>query len=305
MKNEVTVQDISEFQLELHQTYKKHPILAALLQQLENVESFTFWQYKHDFMRLLSSDFVEQAVNKELGAFLKEDFYQLPLYFNNGRAKGWVILNTPYFRFNTYFFDGALVQDYRNNNQSKTFSIQTSPQDLLMYFPKAKGAILDLYECLETDDDSDIAPRVRLKQSIQLQDGQFVEIKAGKHATHFREITENLTYYEVSSVNSPVRMVGEYDLNNLTLLGLSAANLSSSRAEMFSEMVANLQHKESTPVLKKLCQHKDHFVRWSAATSLYSLDNDAGQEVIQLLTQDPHPDVRQTAQRCVAMFAAQ
>ncbi|GHF84284.1 HEAT repeat domain-containing protein [Thalassotalea marina] len=305
MKNEVTVQDISEFQLELHQTYKKHPILAAILKQLENVEDFDFWQYQQQFAKLLSSDFVEQAVNKELGAFLEEDFYQLPLYFNNGRAKGWVILNTPYFRFNTYFFDGALVNDYRTNNKNKTFSIQTSPQDLLMYFPKAKGAILDLYECVEQNAESDIAPQVRLKESIQLQDGQFVEIKAGLHATHFREITKNLTYYEVSSVSSAARMVGEYDLNSLSLLGLSAANLSSSRAEMFSEMVASLQHKESAPVLKKLCQHRDHFVRWSAATSLYSLDNDAGEEMIQSLTQDPHPDVRQTAQKCVAMFAAQ
>jgi len=305
MKNEITVQDISEFQLELHQTYKKHPKLSHLLEKLEDVETFNFWEYQKDFKQLLSSDFVEKAVNKELAAFLEEDYYQLPLYFNNGRAKGWVILNTPYFRFNTYFFDGAKVNEYRKNKQQAKFSIQTSPQDLLMYFPKAKGAVLDLYECLEPEKEGAVSEQVRLKESIALDDGQFVKIEAGKHATHFREITENLIYFEVSSVSSSARMVGEYDLNSLSLLGLSAANLSSSRAEMFSEMVANLQHKESAPVLQKLCKHKDHFVRWSAATSLYSLDNSAGEEMIQELTDDPHPDVRQTAEKCMAMFAAQ
>lgn len=305
MTTSVTVEDISEFQLSVHQTYKEHPILGVLLQKLEHINDFKFWNYRAEFTNLLSSNFVEMAVNKELSAFLEEQYYQLPLYFNNDRAKGWVVISTPYFKFNTYFFDGNLINQHRLENTDTKFSIQTTPQDVIMYFPEAKGAVLDIYQVNESENKLDAGPSITLAQTVELQDGQYVHLQAGIHAIHFRDVKEDMSYSEITSVTSEVRVIGEYDLRTLNLIGVSSANLSSSRAEMFSEMVANLQHKPSVPVLEKLCSHKDHFVRWAAAVSLYSLDEESGKRVISGLTSDPHPDVRNTAHQCISIFANQ
>lgn len=305
MTNSVSVEDISKFQLSVHQTYKEHPSLALLLDKLEHISDFEFWNYKSEFTDLLSSDFVEMAVNKELSAFLEEQYYQLPLYFNNDRAKGWVVISTPYFKFNIYFFDSNLINQHRKNNTETKFSIQTTSQDVIMYFPEAKGAELDIYEVNEGENSVDAGPSMKLSQSVKLQDGQYIHLQAGKNAIHFKDVKEDMSYFEITGVSSDVRVIGEYDLRTLNLIGVSAANLSSSRAEMFSEMVANLQHKPSVPVLEKLCSHKDHFVRWAAATSLYSLDEESGKRVIFDLTSDPHPDVRNTASQCINIFANQ
>ncbi|BFT32284.1 hypothetical protein D210916BOD24_34600 [Alteromonas sp. D210916BOD_24] len=305
MSTEKTVNDISELQLGTHQTYKQHPILNRLMAKLENIENFSFFDFSTDFESLVSSDFFDFVIAKEIDAFKQEEYYQLPLYHGNDRVKGWSILNTPYFRLTTFSFNKIGVSLHRENKSKDQFSLKINPQDALLYFAKAEGTILDIYEITTELDLQSASPCIALKSSLTLRDGDVVKLKAGMHAIHFREVNEDMIYHEVSGLDSQVKVIGEYNLSSLKLVGVSAANLASSRAEMFAEMVANLNHKASIPVLEKLGAHTDHFVRWSAAMNLYALDQDAGIHLIQKLTQDPHPDVKATAQRCCEMFAEQ
>jgi len=305
MENKILVEDISKIQLAVHQSYKEHDLLKSILDGLTDIEGFMFWDHQTEFEQLLQSDFIEFALEKEAEAFVNEDFYQLPLYFNSNRAKGWVVMNTPYFRLSTFNFDQKLVQKHREANKDKASSLQVAPQDQLLYFPKGGNTLLDIYEVADVSPDKPAGSRMFLKESIAIQDGQFVKVLAGKQALHFKHVEQDVSYHEISSVQSDLRVIGEYNLDSLQLVGVSAANLSSSRAEMFSEMVANFNHKPSIPVLEKLCSHKDHFVRWSSATALYALDNEAGENMIRKLTDDPHLDVQQTAKHCVSMFESE
>jgi hypothetical protein len=305
MSNLKTIKEISDFQKSLHSTYKQHPILNSILSDLENIKEYQFNDFRQRYTELLRSDFVQWALNKELNAFIDEEYYQLPLYFDSGRAKGWVVLNTPYFRFTTFFYDERLINKNRASNIDEQFSIQIAAPDSILYFPKGKGTVVNVYEGDRISAHSEAPQSLRLKESIDVQDGQLIHIEAGKHAFQFETVANDVVYHEISSIKSPVRVIGEYNLSSLQLVGLSAANLSSSRAEMFSEMVANLKHQPSIPVLEKLTRHQDHFVRWSAATSLYSLSPSRGQKVIESLTDDPHPDVRETAQKCISIFAGE
>lgn len=290
--------------MDVHQSYREHTFLTKVLDELAFKKTFAFWQHEESFSKLLASDFIEFALEKEAAAFCEEEYYQLPLYYDADRIRGWVVLSTPYFRLSTYHFDQRLVNKHREMKKGNKFSLQVASQDQLLYFPKGGKTVIDVYQVEENSNMSDVAEKIRLKESINVIDGQFIQIKAGVEALHFKCVGEDVHYHEISNMQSGVRVIGEYNLKSLDLVGVSAANLSSSRAEMFSEMVANFNYKPSIPVLEKLCAHKDHFVRWSAATSLYSLDNSAGEVMIKTLANDPHQDVRQTAKQCLAMFAS-
>ena len=302
MKNKKVVNDISKFQLKVHQSYREHSLLKSLLDSLTHKKDFYFWDYLSQFKALLTSDFIQFALEKEANAFLQEECYQLPLYFNSNRAKGWVVLNTPYFRFSTYNFDQKLVSQHRLANKGNNFSLQIAAQDQILYFSKSNNTELDIYEVAEASEQKPAGTGMKIKESLKVNSGDFIFVEAGRQALHFKTVIDDVTYHEISSAKSKVRVIGEYCLNTKSLIGVSAANLSSSRAEMFSEMVANFGYKPSIPTLKKLCAHTDHFVRWSAATSLYSLDNKERKEMIQQLTNDPHYDVKNTAKQCIEML---
>lgn len=305
MSIEKSVHDISELQLNVHQTYKQHPLLNALMAKLENIEHFSFFDFSNDFEALVASDFLDFVIAKEIGAFNCEEYYQLPLYHGNDRVKGWSILNTPYFRLTTFSFNQAGISVHRENKVKEQFSLKITPHNTLLYFAKAKGTILDIYEIASELDSQNASQTIKLKSTITLNDGDVIKLKAGMNAIHFREVNDDMVYHEVSDSKSPIKVIGEYNLASLQLVGVSAANIASSRAEMFAEMVANLNHKASIPVLEKLGTHTDHFVRWSAAMNLYTLDQNAGVQLIHKLTSDPHPDVQATAKRCCEMFAEQ
>lgn len=302
MKENKLVSDISKFQLKVHESYREHELLNKMLGGFSHIENYLFWDHLPKFQELLLSDFIQFALEKEANAFLQEDFYQLPLFFNTNRAKGWIVLNTPYFKLSTYNFDQKLVQKHRFANKDKSFSLQVAPQDQILYFSKGANTELDIYEIENISPEKPAGTGIRLKDSLVIKDGQFVYVEAGKHALHYKKVVQDVTYHEISSVKSDLRVIGEYSLKSKELIGVSAANLSSSRAEMFSEMVANFGHRPSIPVLKKLSAHKDHFVRWSAATSLYSLDANEGKEMIRHLTNDPNIDVKETAKQCISML---
>lgn len=68
----------------------------------------------------------------------------------------------------------------------------------MLYFAKAKGTILDIYEIASELDSQNASQTIKLKSTITLNDGDVIKLKAGMNAIHFREVNDDMVYHEVS-----------------------------------------------------------------------------------------------------------
>jgi hypothetical protein len=305
MNTDNTLGNISALPQSIYQTSEQHPMLFKLIKKLSTTPCSSFFDFSDDFEKLLSADFFSFAIPKEISALQQKEYYQLPLHDSDVNVKGWSMINTHYFRLTTFSFTKNGKQSHLERGPQNHSVLKIVSNDTLLYFAKSEGSVLDIYEISDELDTERACQSIVLKSSVALNDGAMVKLEAGRHAVHFRLIKDDMLYHELSCPESDVKVIGEYDPTSLQLVNVSVANLSSSRAEMFAETVANMKHKSSISVLEKLAAHADYFVRWNAALNLYTLDCNAGFQLIHKLTEDPNPNVKATAQRCCEMLFEQ
>lgn len=305
MNIDKTINNIRSLPINTDQDSAQHSTLFRLIKKLSSMKNHSFFEFTDDFIELVSANTRSFAIPKEINLSHQEEYYQLPLYHGNADVKAWSLLNTHFFRLTTFLFNKEETTSSVECKLHNRCALKIVPNDTILYFTKADGAVLDVYEITDELDAEKACQSIALKSSLSLHDGAVVRLKAGLHAAHLRVIKNDMMYHEITYPESDIKVIGEYDINTLQLVDVNVANLFSYQAEMFAELVANFNQKTSIPVLKKLGAHTDSFVRWNAAMNLYTLDSDAGLQLMHELTQDPNPDVKATAQRCCEIIFEQ
>lgn len=98
-----------------------------------------------------------------------------------------------------------------------------------------------------------------------------------------------------SRVLMPLRW--EYDPETLLPCRAIAANVTSSRIEFSTRLLAEIGDRDSLPQLRDLIQHHpDHFVRWGALRAIVAIDLGEGARALAMAAaEDPHRHVREAA----------
>jgi hypothetical protein len=95
-----------------------------------------------------------------------------------------------------------------------------------------------------------------------------------------------------------------YDAATLLPVRAEAGDLAAARLEYAMMLLAALEHTEAAPTIASLCDHPDHFVRWSAVRRVMELDASLGESLVRHALNDIHPHVRRAAQRSIERYEA-
>jgi hypothetical protein len=104
--------------------------------------------------------------------------------------------------------------------------------------------------------------------------------------------------------NRVTRLRWYYDATTLIPAGAAGADSSSARLEHACALLVALNHTAAAPAVAALCEHPDHFVRWSAVCRTMELDPVLGRDLVRRAVADSHPHVRRAAARSLERLEA-
>lgn len=135
-----------------------------------------------------------------------------------------------------------------------------------------------------------------------LRPGEVVPFRAGRDCPLPVSCEPSFALQLLSRTVTRVQWV--YDLKTLKAVRAVAADPAASRIEFAAQTLAELRGKHAADRLASLCDHPDHFVRWTALRSLTRVDFRAGVEKLRVAVDDPHPHVRNAAARALKKMVA-
>jgi hypothetical protein len=110
-----------------------------------------------------------------------------------------------------------------------------------------------------------------------------------------------LTVLFGSDIRQSVRW--EYDPATLLPLRAIAAATAPSRLQYTARLFTHLGGESTLPGLRRMLEHREHFVRWTALQSIMAIDPVEGAARVHEAVLDPHPHIRNAAVRALAKLA--
>lgn len=176
--------------------------------------------------------------------------------------------------------------------------LSTRPRHGLVYVMGAFGLTASFYREPERTSDDDIARTLQFLSSMELEGDVMLSVQAGRDV--FRLTGEKGECPAILHLTSrPVcRMIWEYDPKTGASMGVTPAEIISSRIQFALQLLAKLpvSNSFSTETIQALIKdHPDHFIRWEATRTLLQLDLNEGLAVLDFLQNDPSNHVRKVA----------
>lgn len=95
-----------------------------------------------------------------------------------------------------------------------------------------------------------------------------------------------------------------FDRTTQSIFGLTPVNPMLSNLTTIFDLLADVSSPTSIDCLKPFAQHEDHFVRWRAIRSIYTIDGPIGRRLIEEARSDPHEQVRAAAATTLSRLPA-
>src|SRR5258706_6634102 len=110
-----------------------------------------------------------------------------------------------------------------------------------------------------------------------------------------------LTVLFGSEVQQSVRW--QFDPATLLPLRAIAAETAPSRLQYTAQLFTHLGGESTLPGLRRMLEHREHFVRWTALQSIMAIDPIEGAARVREAVLDPHPHIRNAATRALVKLA--
>jgi hypothetical protein len=106
----------------------------------------------------------------------------------------------------------------------------------------------------------------------------------------------------VTSKKPPLSFSWEYNAKTLMPIRIVLADITIARLGTTSKILGSIGDFNSKKLVKKLCNHTAHLVRWDAVRALINIDFEEGIEMLQKLTNDSHPEVCDAAKKSLELL---
>lgn len=163
-----------------------------------------------------------------------------------------------------------------------------------------------IYETPDTQDNRlfDRTQKPRLVDQRCLQVGEVIGVRAGKDILRMVDDPSPDVYqmHCVSTTTSST-LVWHYDVATREPLYCTAGNQMSSRLEIAIAVLTRMAGSKALPAIRGLCDHEDHFVRWTAVRSAIALDRHGSLDILERAQTDEHPHVRAAASKMLSALA--
>jgi hypothetical protein len=269
--------------------FARLPALRAFAEQVESRLSDEgpegIWACRRALEELVLSGFVRDLFRAEL-----EELVRVPSYMPSGAGDTMTIARSHRF--------ALLLKASRPEREVPPSQVFSLSEHYLLAVAGPSPFLVDLFA--ETPGyANDVFDRERplgAPERRTVLPGEVAEFRAGRdcvRATH-----AEATSFALQLVSRPVRSVQwVYSAESLRAIRAQAADATASRLEFAAHALAELRGEGAAEGLARLCDHPDHFVRWSAIRGLTRVDLRAGLEKVRAAVADPHPHVRNAAAR--------
>ena len=252
----------------------------------------SFWNCKDLFETLVSSEFVTHLVNYELSRLVEEPLYTL----RDATETNILLVDSDFFRLGLSILENTNLVIKKQKLYSLTshqmIGIHGNGKFDIEYFHQPSPYPIEV-----------------LDKNKPLTAKGHVEVSS-QRATCFRAFEDVIniippqeTCLAFSLVTNDLGSIRwEYDSDTLLPTRAIATDIVGSRIQYAANTLVELECEEAIPSLKSLCDHPDHFVRWSSISNLIQLDYEAGIAMINRALDDKHPHVRNAARQSLNML---
>jgi len=288
---------------------RSHPAMARIAAAIAGNEPFVFADHLPLFEAILRSDLALQAVKLALHGVANDPDYQLSRFVMEGLIRGWTIVATEHFRisigYRSSIWRGAEIGRKIEAGAGRApGGLKMEPQacDLFLGVLNVGELMIEKYVAVPPASENDDY-RLEYQSTLRLHPGDSMFLAAGRDLT-WSKLQGNLIYLEITG-NPQINLLPRFDSVDKRFCGWISGDPVSSRLEMLTRVLADLNYPAGVGVIEKLTHHRDHHVRWNSMRHLLRMDSALGiSRVKSAAHSDPHRDVREVANEVLSQLTA-
>src|SRR3954451_13652819 len=268
-----------------------HTFLSAVDETFASGDENAFWRCESFFRALCKSGFERELINYELRRMTEGGAYSAL----GGSGLKLMITSRPRYSLLLMLTNPSDIAD-------QVFSTMPEHRMLAVLGPAALE--LRLFKQPPSVRNEVFDPSVALLPNgdLALGPGDVATFVAGRDVIGTRHCdAPTLTLLFGSDIQQSVRW--EFDPATLLPLRAIAAETTPSRLQYTAQLFTHLGGESTLPGLRRMLDHREHFVRWTALQSIMAIDPIEGAARLHEAVLDPHPHMRNAATRALVKLA--
>jgi hypothetical protein len=268
-----------------------HAFISAMDETFASGDEDAFWRCESFFRALCRSSFEHELINYELRRMAEGGAYSSL----GGTGLRLMITSRPRYSLFLVLSKPADVADavYSTMPEHRMLGVLGPAALQLRLFKQPPGVRNEVF-----DPSAALLPN----GDLALGPGDMATFVAGQDVIGARHCdAPTLTLLFASDVQQSVRW--EYDTATLLPLRVIAAETAPARLQYTARLFTHLGGESTLPGLRRMLEHREHFVRWTALQSIVAIDPIEGAARVHDAVLDPHPHIRNAATRALAKLA--
>jgi hypothetical protein len=268
-----------------------HTFISAVDETFASGDEDAFWRCESFFRALCQSGFERKLINYELRRMTEGGTHSAP----GGIGLKLMIASRPRY---------SLLLILSNPSDVADMVYSTMPEDRMLGVLGPAALELGLFKQPPGIRNEVFDPSAALLPNgdLALGSGDMATFVAGRDVIGTRHCdAPTLTVLFGSDIRQSVRW--EYDPATLLPLRAIAAATAPSRLQYTARLFTHLGGESTLPGLRRMLDHREHFVRWTALQSIMAIDPIEGAARVHEAVLDPHPHIRNAAARALVKLA--
>jgi hypothetical protein len=268
-----------------------YAFISAVDETLASGEEDAFWRCESFFRALCQSGFERDLINYELRRMAEGGAYSTL----GGSGLKLMITSRPRYSLLLILSNPSDVADsaYSTMPEHRMLAVLGPAALELRLFKQPPGVRNEVF-----DPSAALLPN----GDLALGSGDIATFVAGRDVIGARRCdAPTLTVLFGSDIRQSVRW--EYDPATLLPLRAIAAETAPSRLQYTAQLFTHMGGESTLPGLRRMLDHREHFVRWTALQSIMAIDPIEGAARVHEAVLDPHPHIRNAAARALVKLA--
>lgn len=255
----------------------------------------------------ITASVVKTLAEEELARFPVNPIYQTAAKgVDDDVFGGMVIYENEHFILSIVSLTPLSLQAKKRSENNKAKGVTIQGCDSAIHFIKGGGAAIDVWHAEPFYcNDPLFARNLTSVERREIADGNSMFIEGGRIGM------------SIVSCSSPMLMcvatrrhrrspVNAHYIQGGALQNCTASDIRSSRIQLLSTVLRELDYLQAASVMETLAAHPDHFVRWHVTRELTLLDRATGTKCVETLAEsDAHPQVRDVARQALTQLGVE
>jgi len=286
--------------------WSRHPMMSGLHAELRALHDPAPEQVLDAARRFIArADEIAAMLRGTIAACASDPFYRPPFHpLSSDIHNGVLLFQNPLLSIALGVIGVDMLAAKKADPRGAS-SVGFTGQVSLYRYLKAGQATLSIWEAPEITDTfvASEAGHCRLVGRRQLEDGDEVLIDGRRESFIIDHASGEMVYLQALVQAKAAPLAAEYDSRSLAFVGASSTDEVSSRVEMMISLLRAMEREDALPLILDSLESPNFHTRWHIMRELLAMDAEVAEAPLRRMAEsDPHPEVRATARRTLAMF---